>query len=207
MRLTKSIRTETIENAVRKQLGDRLKEWEEKANKSAREAFVHTMTAEQREWLDAAPEGVSVPTQSTVYAYLGDVRRDPVVQMPYLKFRILDTTSKISFSFPAVKVLPTYSYSNNYLEEDTWSDWPHLREALLNIYQDYKHLATTLETAMQSCNTYNQVKELYPSLVEFLPKPKIVTKALVITDDKVVKAMACAKEGDCSKDIEDARHD
>jgi len=74
-----------------------------------------------------------------------------------------------------------------------------LQEEFDQLRDDFISLKKTLNEALHSCTTDNQLRERFPDLAKHLPKQESQTKTLTITTEKVKGAIKCAETGECDK--------
>lgn len=192
MRLTNKIREQVIEAIVQETIGPRVKKWKKKANSFGRKFLLSRMTDEQKEWLAAAPKGAGVPTMSHIGLQVKVPPHMPELGMEPYGFG----GDLVPLEFPGVQVLWDMRHRIRY-ERVQDSRWGYLQEELATIQHDYDILKKTLRDSLWACSTDKQLREHYPTLAKYLPKPEPVKQLPAVTEDRVLEVLECAKAGGC----------
>lgn len=200
-RISKKAREEAIIAAIEDAVKDRFNALKEEAGEVATLVILSTIGKKNLEIMKSLPSEYFLSKATVSFDILNKDNSTSLRMLPSVLckeygryYRGLHLTNNVRL--PSAMALPKcYEYGVK-LDKDKHSasiaKLQRVRYKSEEYIQDIEKLQATLESAFEACTTDAQLKEHYPDLVKYLNKDQKQTKGLVVTDESVKAAIACA---------------
>ena len=193
MKLTKAIREKMLDQALQNCIEAKLKKVKDRLSEIAQDVAINQYSSKVRKWMDEGPSEAFHTVSWVRIRIVGEKRENgtatardfghPLLGSPGYSRTNLDLKTPVKV-FPNQQYNSTVECPKKYLKELN-----KIMSTLGALEAKKKAAKEVLQGALWSVNTEKQLRERYPDLVKFLPRPEVGGKAVTITNDNVKAAL------------------